>query len=389
MFTVIEELAAGSKLARLWKCAIASLTIVLCVSCAGPRGGGPHPTQSGKPLGHSGCGPPITTQVFQPEAFGANWSKADDLIAFNAKADDGLFHIYTVKPDGSGRTQLGLGSAAFPQRTTGSPAWSPSARYIAFTAEKASHPGNSVGATPGWGSYSDLWVATAGGARAWQLTNVPVDKDHGTLLPEFSPDGRLLEWTERTAAGRPLIPNRFAGYWIIKVANFDVAQDGTPTLSHIRTVSPPGDAFNETGGFSADSASLLFASDFETHNFWSSQIYRLDLASGATTRLTRGDSYNEHPRFIPGGQVLWMTNADNPSRGTDWWTMNADGSDAQRLSDFNNGDARGFGGKQVWATVVQTDDWSPDQHYFYGDVETNLLNSDSVIVRVSLTCPSR
>jgi hypothetical protein len=83
-----------------------------------------------------------------------------------------------------------------------------------------------------------------------------------------------------------------------------------------------------------------------------------------------------------------MTNADNPSRGTDWWTMNADGSDPQRLSDFNNGDARGFGGKQVWATVVQTADWSSDQHYFYGDVETDLLNSDSVIVRVSLTCQS-
>jgi hypothetical protein len=389
MFTAINQLGAKSKVARLSRRAIALLTIVLCVACAGPRGRAPHPTAPGKALGHSGCGPPITTQVFQQDAFGVNWSKAGDLIAFNAKAKDGLFHIYTVKPDGSGRTQLGLGSAAFPQRTTGSPAWSPSGRYVAFAAEKSSHPTNSVGATPGWGSYSDLWVATADGSRAWQLTNVPVDKDHGTLLPEFSPDGRLLEWTERTAAGRPMIPNRFAGYWIIKVAEIDVAQDGTPTLSHIRTVSPSGDAFNETGGFSADSASVVFTSDFETHNFWSSQIYRLDLASGATTRLTRGDSYNEHPRFTPGGQVLWMTNADNPSRGTDWWTMNADGSDPQRLSDFNNGDARGFGGKQVWATVVQTADWSSDQHYFYGDVETNLLNSDSVIVRVSLACQSR
>jgi Tol biopolymer transport system component len=378
----------GSKVVGLLMRATVLLTIVLCVSCAGPRGKGPHPTTPGKPLGHSGCGPPISTQVFQQDAFGVNWSKSDDLIAFNAKGGDGLFHIYTIKPDGSGKTQLGLGSATFPQRTTGSPAWTPSGRYIAFTAEKVTHPGNSVGATPGWGSYSDLWVATADGSRAWQLTNVPVDKDHGTLLPEFSPDGRLLEWTERTAAGRPLIPNRFAGYWIIKVANFDVAPDGTPALSNIRTVSPPGDAFNETGGFSGDSASLVFASDFETHNFWSGQIYRLDLASGATTRLTRGDSYNEHPRFTPDGQVLWMTNADNPSRGTDWWTMDADGSNPQRLSDFNDGDNRGFGGRQVWATVVQTADWSPDKRYFYGDVETNLLNSDSVIVRASLTCRS-
>ncbi len=372
-------------------CAVRVCAVILVVlgsSCArhphSAQGSQPTP---GKPLGHSGCGPPISYQVFEKDAFAVDWSKANDLIAFNAKGSDGLFHIYTVKPDGTIRQQLGVGSAALPQRTTGSPVWSPSGRFVAFVAEKSSHPGNSVGATPGWGSFSDLWVATADASHAWQLTDVPTDKDHGTIIPEFSPDGRLLEWTERTAAGKMLNPNRFAGFWVIKVADFNVAQDGTPSLSGIRTVSPVGDAFNESGGFSADSTSLVFTSDFETHNFWKSQIYRLDLNSGATTRLTKGDSYNEHPRYTPNGQVLWMTNADNPSRGTDWWTMNPDGSNPQRLSDFNsNGDARGFGSGQVYATVVQTADWSPDDRYFYGDVETNLLNSDSVILRVSLTC---
>ncbi len=265
--------------------------------------------------------------------------------------------------------------------------WSPAGQYFAFVAEKSDHPGNSVGATPGWGSYSDLWVATADGSHAWQLTNVPVDKDHGTIIPEFSPDGRQLEWTERTGAGQPLNPDRFAGFWVIKVADFIVGPDGTPSLANVRTVSPPGNAFNESGGFSPDSSSLVFTSDFETHNFWSNQIYRLDLGTGTTTRLTRGSSYNEHPRYSPDGHVIWMTNADNPSRGTDWWTMDADGSNPQRLSDFNiNGNAKSIGGKQVWATVVQTANWSPDGSYFYGDVETNLLTSDSVILRVSLTC---
>jgi hypothetical protein len=64
---------------------------------------------------------------------------------------------------------------------------------MAFVAEKSTHPGNSAGATtPGWGSYSDLWVATADSAHAWQLTDVPPDRDHGTIIPEFSPGGRLL-----------------------------------------------------------------------------------------------------------------------------------------------------------------------------------------------------
>lgn len=219
--------------------------------------------------------------------------QANDLIAFTTKGSDGLYHIYTVKPDGTNRQQLGVGSASFPERTTGSPVWSPSGRFIAFVAEKSDHPGNSVGATLGWGSYSDLWVATTDGHQAWQLTKVPTDKDHGTVIPEFSPDGRLLEWTERTAAGKALDPDRFAGFWVIKVADFNVAQDGTPSVPGIRTVSPPGNAFNETGGFSADSSSLVFTSDFETRNFWKDQIYRIDLNSGATTRLTQGNNYNE------------------------------------------------------------------------------------------------
>jgi len=364
------------------------LFVVLCTSCARPAGPG-HGLQPGpgRSVGRPGCGPPVSYQVFQKDAFGADWSKASGLLAYNAKGSDGRYHIYTVKPDGANPALLGTGASNFPQRTTGSPVWSPSGKFIAFVAEKSDHPGNSVVATPGWGGYSDLWVASADGSHAWQLTDVPTDKDHGTIIPEFSPDGRLLEWTERTKVPRVLNPNRFAGYWVIKVANFNVGPDGTPSLSDIRIVSPAGDAFNETGGFSADSSSLVFTSDYQNHNFWHNQIYRLDISSGAITRLTHGDSYNEHPRYTPDGQVLWMSNADNPSHGTDWWTMNPDGSNPQRLSDFNaDGNAQALGHKPVYATVVQTANWGPDNSYFYGDVETNLLNSDSVIARVALSC---
>jgi Tol biopolymer transport system component len=367
------------------------LSLVLCASCAylpAPRRGLKPPP--GKSVGRPGCGPPINYEVFRRDAFGADWSKANGLLAYNAKGSDGVYHIYTVGPDGRKAVQLGASSAGFPQRTAGTPVWSPSGRFIAFVAEKPAHPGNSVSATPGWGSYSDLWVANADGSHAWQLTDVPTDKDHGTIIPEFSPDGRLLEWTERTKVAKALKPDRFAGFWAIKVATFDVTHDAAPSLSNIRTVSPTDDAFNETGGFSADSSSLVFTSDFETHNFWSNQIYRYDFNSGAITRLTGGDSYNEHPRYTPDGQVLWMTNAENPSHGTDWWAMNSDGSDPQRLSDFNsngsNQTAKTLGHKRVYATVVQTANWGPDNSYFYGDVETNLLTSDSVIVRAALTC---
>ncbi len=263
------------------------LSVVLCSSCAHPPVAGPRSGSApARSVGRPGCGPPISYQVFRKDAFGADYSKTNDLLAYNAKGSDSRYHIYTVKPGGANHQQFGVGASDFPQRTTGSPVWSPSGQFMAFVAEK-----------PGRGSYSDLWVASADGFHAWQLTDVPTHKDHGTIIPEFSPDGRLLEWTERTKVPRALNPNRFAGFWVIKVAEFTLNQDGTPSLSDIRTVSPPGDAFNETGGFSADSSSLVFTSDFENHNFWHNQIYRLELKSGAITRLTHGDAYNEHPRY--------------------------------------------------------------------------------------------
>jgi hypothetical protein len=70
------------------------LCTALCCACAGPRHAG-HAAQSaepsaGKPFAYSGCGPPITYDVFQKDAFGVDCSKADDLIALNAKGSDGL-----------------------------------------------------------------------------------------------------------------------------------------------------------------------------------------------------------------------------------------------------------------------------------------------------------
>ena len=177
--------------------AAALFTAVACSSCLNLPAGQHEPhTSPEKPLGRNGCGPPITYQVFQQDAFGAAWSKVTDRIAFNAKGSDGRYHVFTAEPNGTGGRQLGLGSASFPQRTTGSPVWSPSGRFIAFVAEKSVHPGNSVGATPGWGSYSDLWVATADGSQAWQLTDVAADVDHGTIIPEFSP---AACWSGRSA----------------------------------------------------------------------------------------------------------------------------------------------------------------------------------------------
>ncbi|MGH8201388.1 MAG: hypothetical protein ACREVO_13680 [Steroidobacteraceae bacterium] len=75
----------------------------------------------------------------------------------------------------------------------------------------------------------------------------------------------------------------------------DFVATPAPHLNNLRSYAPGGPAYYETGSFSSDSRSLFYTSDQDTHSFWQSQIYRLDLATGRSTRLPQGHTYNEHP----------------------------------------------------------------------------------------------
>jgi hypothetical protein len=84
-----------------------------------------------------------------------------------------------------------------------------------------------------------------------------------------------------------------------------------------------------------------------------------------------------------------MIDEDQPRAhhgGTDWWIMNANGSDPHRLTEFNTPSSPGYFGQTVYATVVDTSNWGTGGSYFYGDLELNLVTSESDILRVSLTC---
>ena len=94
----------SSQVLRAWL----ALVLVVCASCGHPpvkgRAAGPAPPKS---VGRRGCGPPIDYQVFRRDAFGADWSKTWNLLAYNAKGTDGAYHVYTVKPDGVDAVRLG------------------------------------------------------------------------------------------------------------------------------------------------------------------------------------------------------------------------------------------------------------------------------------------
>ena len=61
------------------------LSLVLCASCAHLPARAAAPNRPRESVGRPGCGPPLSYQVFRRDAFGADWSKATGLIAYNAK----------------------------------------------------------------------------------------------------------------------------------------------------------------------------------------------------------------------------------------------------------------------------------------------------------------
>jgi hypothetical protein len=51
------------------------------------------------------------------------------------------------------------------------------------------------------------------------------------------------------------------------------------------------------------------------------------------------EEYNEHAMHSPNGKrIVWMSGRENLKGSTDYWSMNLDGSNKVRLTDFNNPD---------------------------------------------------
>jgi Tol biopolymer transport system component len=287
-----------------------------------------------------------------------DWSEANGLIAFDMVGEDGFYDIYTIEPDGTNERCLTCGKGALlPQRHNGNPAWHPSGEFLVFQAEREEHPLVSsrptLRANPGIGQYNDLWIVSREGERVYRLTDAE-DAALAALHPHFSPDGTRLSWSEMVEEPTYTSRRRFFGLWRLKVAEFSLGAAG-PELRNVRTYQPGGAAFYENHGFSPEGGDLLFTSNFESAARWfiGNDIFLMELETGATRPLT-DEGYNEHAGYLPDGRIVWMSNVDNRNRGTDYWMMNADGSEKVRLTCFNN---RRCAEHDAWRIVAA--DWTP------------------------------
>jgi Tol biopolymer transport system component len=238
-------------------------------------------------------------------------------------------------------------------------------------------------ALPGFGRHDDLWLIASDGSRSWQLTNDANTKDQGVLIPVFSPDGKRIAWSARQPGGK----------YELKVAEFALTPQ--PHFQSIKSYRPGGAAYYETGSFTSDSQSLTYTSDQDTHSFWRSQIYRLDLASGTGVRLTVGNDYNEHPTVVktPSGDwIVYMSTKGVTRRplhlrlGTDWYAMRTDGSQAKRLTTMNGND-KNDPENTADALVAGTVSVSPAGDFMLGDMQDSLVKQTGLVKVVHFTCP--
>ena len=329
------------------------------------------------PRESSGQAPSISSfTMVRDNAFGSTWDTYDTtLVAFNAPGADGYHNIYfahvTADDQIIDETCFTCGNPLLPGKNAGGAVFQPGGTYVAFVAEKAVHPGSSSNSVPGIGTFSDVWFMTRDGQHAYQMTNTPdTGNASGVIFPFFSPDGQRFTWTEMVGPVNVFNGKQFFGSWVIKTANIIDGPAG-PSFTNIQTLQPGGVlGFNEGYGWNPDGTKLLFASCYDQFWVWDDQIYEMNDDGTDITQLSQCCNYNEHAFYTPDGtHVVWMTNTGANTGttlgGDDYWTMNTDGSDRQRLTFFNDTTSAYWTGD---THILGHGCFSPDGTRMIGDV---------------------
>ncbi len=171
------------------------------------------------------------------------------------------------------------------------PRWSPEGSQIVFVS--------------GLGGSTELWSADPASGLLTQLTVGMGGVGHlAVFMPQWSPNGEYVAYVSAKTGVDEI--------WLY-------ARDGSAD----RQLTCLGGRI-EAFSWSPDSQSIALTSNC----FGAFDIYRVNVADGATTRITSGTQYDVYPWFTPDGKILFV-------RLNDAWTdhdvilMNADGSNAR------------------------------------------------------------
>jgi len=219
-------------------------------------------------------------------------------LAFSSTRHSERANIYLQRVDGSSVIQL-TGDAA----DDAHPAFSPDGKRLAFCSTRA---GN-------W----DIYVMDVDGRNVEQITNSPMQELH----PSFSPDGTRLVYSA-------LSPR--SGQWELWVIDLRTRESKVIGAGLFPSWSPRRDVDRIAFQRARQRGSRMFS------------IWTLDLVDGEPRRITEvavsANAAVVSPKWSPDGSRLVFTTILSPSAGTGptrqaIWTIGADGSGRQRLTD--------------------------------------------------------
>jgi Tol biopolymer transport system component len=317
-----------------------------------------------------------------------DWCHSSNRLVFDRLGSGGYYDVYVTDPDGRDQVCLTCGKSGVPDGHKGNPACHPSGDTVVFQAsERQQGRGRSANldawlTNPGAGFRNNLWFTGMKGDRYVRLTDV--DSRGAVLHPHFSEDGSQLLWSQRVASG-----GGPSGVWAIMIGDFRM-EGNRPRLTNIRKFQPGSKPrFYETHGFYKD-GSVLISSNSDGQEERGYDIYRFDYRTGKSTRLTDTPSvWDEHAQLSPDGtKIVWMSGEGMKSGGsmrelqTEFWMMNSDGSNKQRLTYFTDPTAPEH--ISTGWVVAADSAWSGDSRRLIAYVKTDLKTNTGPLLLLEL-----
>jgi Tol biopolymer transport system component len=340
-----------------------------------------------------------------------DWSHANNMIAYDKiPKESKYFEVYSRDLEGKNVRCLTCEKMQLPRGHRGNPAWHPSGDYIVFQARSNSLSRNigkrlkekllSSGSSsirerrettskqfqerinPSDGFKNDLWIMNSIATKFWKLFDSNA-KRGGVRDAHFSEKGDKLYWVERVSNFGGIM-----GTWEIKSGNFRVSDMG-PTLDNIKSIKPGASQeyylVNSVCGYS-----LLFSANTpKSFVELSYDIYKYDFLGGRVLNITdSAEDWDHYATYSPDcKRIIWSSsrNLGIPAKLTllrsDYWIMDADGSNKRKLTDFNSPQSADY----IQGGVAATDfSWNKEGNAIVALVEDNPKKHIGNIILIKL-----